>query len=57
MTDVPRGNGAESPGRMVRLVATVGVALAVVIPAGAATAPELPLHGCTITGGPAFCSA
>ena len=51
MTDVPRGHGAESPGRMVRLVATVGVALAVVIPAGAATAPELPLHGCTITGG------
>ena len=51
MTDAPTGHATEAPGRMVRLVATVAAALAVVVPAGATTAPELPLQQCTITGG------
>jgi pimeloyl-ACP methyl ester carboxylesterase len=33
---------------MVRLVATLAASLALVVPAGAATAPELPLHGCKL---------
>ncbi|HET6683377.1 MAG TPA: hypothetical protein VFG75_06750, partial [Gaiella sp.] len=37
--------------RPVRLGVLIGAVLAVVIPAGATAAPELPLHACRITGG------